>query len=116
MKYGFFMPPDDPQSVVNFGIKAEQLGWDGIIPYIKPKGKKGRSTTPDDIGEIKSWLVEHNHEQADIVIEGETPGDNQKRGHAVVQAFIDAGATWWIESIWDNPGKRETRLFQGPPC
>ena len=52
MKYGFVMPPDDPQSVVNFGIKAEQLGCDGIIPYIKPKGKKGRSTTPDDIGEI----------------------------------------------------------------
>ena len=90
------------------------LRCDGIIPYIKPKGQRGRSTTPDDIAEIKTWLDKRHPEDYDIVVEGETPGDNPEEAQAIVQPYADAGATWWIESIWDNREKREARLAMGP--
>jgi hypothetical protein len=91
------------------------LRCDGIIPYIKPKGQLGRSATPDDIRAIKLWLEKHQQKDLDIVVEGETIEDDPVKANTVVEAFEDAGATWWIESIWGDPGKRELRLRQGPP-
>jgi hypothetical protein len=90
------------------------LRCDGILPFVKPRGQKWRSTTPDDVYEIKNWLRKHNHSHADIIVEGETPGDDPDKAKAIVHAFAEAGATWWIESIWDNREKREARLKLGP--
>ena len=57
----------------------------------------------------------------DIVIEGETPGDNRERAGALVRPWVEAGATWWIEARWEvvrNSEGRQTvsqRIKQGPP-
>jgi len=37
----------------------------------------------------------------DIVIEGETPGDDRERAGAIVRPWVEAGATWWIEARWE---------------
>lgn len=82
---------------------------------VKPKGEKGREITPRDVREMKAWIEEHNKSPLDIVIEGETPGNDPNKAQATVQTWAEAGATWWIESIWGNPSRQEARLRQGPP-
>ncbi|MBV7330807.1 LLM class flavin-dependent oxidoreductase [Chloroflexi bacterium TSY] len=91
------------------------LKCDGVIPMVKPKGEKGREITPRDVREMKAWIEEHNKSPLDIVIEGETPGNDPNKAQATVQTWAEAGATWWIESIWGNPSRQEARLRQGPP-
>ena len=53
----------------------------------------------------------------DIVVEGRTPGDDAEQAAAMVRPMAEAGATWWIEAIWDAPDLDEVlaRLRQGPP-
>ncbi|HJQ28460.1 MAG TPA: hypothetical protein VJ827_03915, partial [Rubrobacter sp.] len=62
----------------------------------------------------------------DLVIAGETPGDDHAEGAAIVAAYEEAGATWWIEGIdpwrfgwtendpWPTREMR-ARVRQGPP-
>lgn len=57
----------------------------------------------------------------DIVVEGETPGDDPARAADIVRPLAEAGVTWWMESVWHTPetlggveGMRG-RIRQGPP-
>jgi hypothetical protein len=71
--------------------------------------------TPDDAREIKAWFEEQGDAPLDIVIEGQLPGADPDAARAIIDSWAKAGATWWIESVWDNPTKRTNRLLQGPP-
>ena len=53
----------------------------------------------------------------DIVVEGQTPGDDPAGAAEVLRPWQEAGATWWIESLWDAPDLETVarRLRQGPP-
>ena len=57
----------------------------------------------------------------DIVMEGETPGDDPEQAAAIIGKWADAGATWWIESRWELPRDADglklvrERILQGPP-
>jgi alkanesulfonate monooxygenase SsuD/methylene tetrahydromethanopterin reductase-like flavin-dependent oxidoreductase (luciferase family) len=93
------------------------LRCDGILPWIKPKGTRGRSPTPDDIGEIDEWVAARRKVTSpfDIVIEGVLPDDPDEAA-AMTMAFAGAGATWWIESLWGKPWDVwERSLHRGPP-
>jgi hypothetical protein len=52
----------------------------------------------------------------DIVVDGQTPGGDA-RAVEKVRPYAEAGATWWIETMWDEhelePVKK--RILQGPP-
>ena len=57
----------------------------------------------------------------DIIIEGETPGDNPEKAASILQPLAGAGMTWWLEAVWKTPeteggaeGMRR-RIKQGPP-
>jgi hypothetical protein len=93
------------------------LKCEGIVPVIKPKNKAMREVTPEDVQEIKSWLVKYVDPKTsfDIVIEGKTPGEDPIKAQAIIQTWEDAGVTWWIESWWDDEDARTRRLYQGPP-
>ena len=56
-------------------------------------------------------------EPFDIVVEGETPGDDREEAAAIVREREKAGATWWIEAMWSAPELEDalTRVKQGPP-
>jgi hypothetical protein len=76
--------------------------------------------TPDDIRDMKRFIDEHRSEKTpfDIVIEGITPAASPGQAAEVVRPFAEAGATWWIESMWDVPGGLDVvrrRIRQGPP-
>jgi alkanesulfonate monooxygenase SsuD/methylene tetrahydromethanopterin reductase-like flavin-dependent oxidoreductase (luciferase family) len=92
------------------------LRYDGLIPIVKPKGEAGRNVTPEDVREMKVWVEARRSETTpfDMVIEGQTLGDPDER-RKMIQSWAEAGATWWIESIWGAPRERVQRLRQGPP-
>jgi alkanesulfonate monooxygenase SsuD/methylene tetrahydromethanopterin reductase-like flavin-dependent oxidoreductase (luciferase family) len=99
------------------------LRCDGILPVtMNEKGAFGE-VTPDDIRAVKAFIDEHRTSTTpfDIVMEGETPGDDAGKAAAIVQPLAEAGVTWWLEAVWGSPetnrgleGMR-TRIKQGPP-
>ena len=86
------------------------LRWDGILPQVFVDGV-GEHPSFDQVADIRRQAGDRPY---DIVIEGE---GNQ---HAPA-AWAEAGATWWIESMWGAVGQAEPvlaaldRLRDGPP-
>ncbi len=96
------------------------LRWDG---WLTAKHNADRSwfaaLTPDDIREMNAYAKAHRDSSApfDIVIEGETPLGDVSQAAATVRPFAEAGATWWIESLWMHNDLEylHARIQQGPP-
>ncbi|MGH2633898.1 MAG: hypothetical protein ACRDG3_10855 [Tepidiformaceae bacterium] len=53
----------------------------------------------------------------DIVMDGQTPGDDPGAAADTVRPWAEAGATWWMESMWEAPGVDDLRqrIQAGPP-
>ncbi|HEY7416648.1 MAG TPA: LLM class flavin-dependent oxidoreductase [Ktedonobacteraceae bacterium] len=95
------------------------LRYDGLLPQkFDPEGTR-ESVTPEDLRAMKRSIDEQRTLATpfDIIIQGETPGNDQDRAHAIVSEWRDAGATWWIEAHWEATSIDEvrTRIRQGPP-
>ncbi|MGH2522075.1 MAG: LLM class flavin-dependent oxidoreductase, partial [Anaerolineales bacterium] len=99
------------------------LRYDGLLPNVMDSKGKPRKLTPDDVREMKAF-VEANRAEAtpfDIIVEGTTPGNSRKKAATTARKWVEAGATWWIEAMWnavDGPGGLEAvrkRIGQGPP-
>jgi alkanesulfonate monooxygenase SsuD/methylene tetrahydromethanopterin reductase-like flavin-dependent oxidoreductase (luciferase family) len=93
------------------GLLPNMLGKDGKVQFAQP--------APQDIREMAVY-IKANRTLAtpfDIVVEGQTPGDDPDKAAAQVRPFAEAGATWWNESMWDAPddGRVLARIRQGPP-
>ncbi|CAN5694523.1 LLM class flavin-dependent oxidoreductase [soil metagenome] len=91
------------------------LRHDGLLAYTT-RGE----VTPDDIQALKAYAEENRPPDTpfDIVVEGETPGEDLENAASLVTPFAEAGATWWIESPWTPPNEPEdlrARIRQGPP-
>jgi hypothetical protein len=99
------------------------LRFDGLLPVVMDPDGEFRETTPDDIRQMKAFIDENREltTPLDIVMEGETPGEDREQANEIVHEWEDAGATWWIEALWnverDASGRRlvRQRLLQGPP-
>jgi alkanesulfonate monooxygenase SsuD/methylene tetrahydromethanopterin reductase-like flavin-dependent oxidoreductase (luciferase family) len=123
------------------------LRWDGLLPNTMNPDGSFRETTPEDVRAMREYVVgargeglgvsrdedlrvgdadgqrlSPNHSPLapafDIVMEGVTPGEDVGRARGIVEPFAEAGATWWIESMWTGPNGPEEisrRLRQGPP-
>jgi alkanesulfonate monooxygenase SsuD/methylene tetrahydromethanopterin reductase-like flavin-dependent oxidoreductase (luciferase family) len=100
--------------------------WDGYHPL-----KWGSMVTPD---EWRALLVDIHVLRGsggpfDAVHGGTTPGDNPQQAADIVRPYIDAGVTWWVESVdpwrwgrkWEEPltpedtRRMDERIRQGPP-
>jgi hypothetical protein len=99
------------------------LKYDGLLPQVYDKKGKFRSTEPGDLPAIIDYLAAHRQskEPYDIVVEGTTPGDEPGKAAAIIHEWEQAGATWWIEALWQANEKAngaelvKKRLLQGPP-
>jgi hypothetical protein len=96
------------------------LRWDGLLPNKLSEDGTLAEITPADIREMKSFIDAQRTESTpfDIVWEGRTPGDDRERAAAIVQPWMEAGATWWMEAMWsapNEPGDVHRRIEQGPP-
>lgn len=98
---------------------ARAMRYDGLLPNVIVDGKQ-QDITPDHIRAMASYVAERRALATpfDIVMEGETPGDDPARAAAIVRPFAEAGATWWNETRWsamDDIELVRTRIRQGPP-
>jgi len=95
------------------------LRYDGLLPYWLPKTTGlARPQTPDQLAAMRDWIGERRGlDGFDIVMEGATSADDPASAAGTVRSWADAGATWWIESDWENwdvePMRR--RIEAGPP-
>jgi alkanesulfonate monooxygenase SsuD/methylene tetrahydromethanopterin reductase-like flavin-dependent oxidoreductase (luciferase family) len=102
---------------------ARALRCDGILPVKATPEGMSSLLTPEDIRAIKAYVDKHREQPTpfDIVMEGETPGKSIAQAQAIVQPFIEAGATWWMEDVASRPYKMgglegvRVRIHQGPP-
>ncbi|MBO0889508.1 MAG: LLM class flavin-dependent oxidoreductase [Acidothermales bacterium] len=104
------------------GSMARVAGYDGIVPVVREDGPRA---SPAVVTEIVDWARAERGADIpfDIVIEGETAGLETSAAADVVRPYADAGATWWIESMWDaGDGSAESReridrrIARGPPA
>jgi hypothetical protein len=95
------------------------LRWDGILPAKKEVDGSWGMVTPEDVRELAHYAARNRTQEGpfDIVIEGMTLNGPQEAQEKVAP-YAAAGATWWIESMWDAPGGMKAvmkRIRQGPP-
>lgn len=95
------------------------LRYDGLLPAKLNADGTFADITPADIQAMKAYVSEQRTQSSpfDIVMEGETPGDNHEQAAAIVRPYANAGATWWMESRWSSSSSDvvRTRIRQGPP-
>jgi alkanesulfonate monooxygenase SsuD/methylene tetrahydromethanopterin reductase-like flavin-dependent oxidoreductase (luciferase family) len=92
------------------------LRWDGIIPQ-RYKGTPADTAKADDTREVAAYVAKNRRGKSryDIIAGGSTPGKNRKKAAEKVRPFAEAGATWWIESVWSGEDKLRARIKEGPP-
>lgn len=103
------------------------LRYDGLLPMVYDAEGKPAQATPGDIGAMRAYVdanrpAENAAQPYDIVVEGVTPGDDPVAAAAQVQPWAQAGATWWIEAMWEANDRNDgvdlvrRRVRQGPPA
>jgi hypothetical protein len=99
------------------------LRYDGLLPQVL-ESVEGTSHNAQQahfaaLREMKAYIENNRMETTpfDIVIEGVTPGDRPEEAAAMIREWANAGATWWLESMWqaDSAAAVRARILQGPP-
>jgi hypothetical protein len=129
-----FMPPPPPVQKPRIPVwvvgawpseKSMQrvCRYDGLLPMkLKPagagSGERVELVTPDDLREMHVYVGQNRALTTpfDIIVEGQTPGDDPAKDAATLRGWQAAGATWWIESLWeakDLPAIHQ-RIRRGP--
>jgi hypothetical protein len=89
--------------------------WDGLLP-----GKMhDEELRPDELRDMLAYVRAHRGNSApfDVAVYGRTPAPREVAA-AIVQPWIEAGATWWREGIEDERGSltaMRERIRHGPP-
>lgn len=95
------------------------LEWDGLLPNKMNAKGEHEHAKPEDIRAMKEWIDANRTRTTpfDIVVEGKTPGGDPAKAAAEVRRWADAGATWWIEALWEEKDMDavKKRVRQGPP-
>ncbi len=97
------------------------LRYDGLLPAMLGEDGKVRldTITPSEILEMKQFIDTNRDQKTpfDIIMEGQTPGDDPQKAGAIVSSYRDVGVTWWIEALWEIQETEDvlTRIKQGPP-
>ena len=94
------------------------LKCDGLLPQkMNPQGEF-ETVTPGDLRQMKAFIDANRTLTTpfDIVIEGKTEGLTPSEQSDKLREWAEAGATWWIEGLWETTEEQTaTRLRQGPP-
>lgn len=94
------------------------LNCDGMIVEKRSPGGREEEITPKDVREINKFILENqSHTKPyDIVVIGSTYEMDFSRRKEKITQFEEAGATWWIEGLWDGSPEVVTDCIrQGPP-
>lgn len=120
---GSFRPVQQPRPPVwcvsqlgNERSMGRALRWDGALPFKRTEENAYAPLEPEDVAELRRQATEQKGGDAwDIVLEGVTPIGDQAASERVAR-LAEAGATWWIESMWDKPTVESVRerIAAGP--
>jgi len=97
------------------------IRYDGLLPaIIKESGQVSMDPIrPSQLVEIKSFINENRESDIpmDIFVEGQTSAKEPAEAAQIVNSYREAGATWWIEALWDEPDLEKvfSRIKMGPP-
>jgi hypothetical protein len=97
------------------------LRFDGLLPAIlKDSGRiRMDPIQPGELAEIKRFvdLTRDSDDPFDIIVEGRTPEEDPLEATQIVSSYREAGATWWIEALWDEEDLEKvlSRVKLGPP-
>ncbi|MGC5168986.1 LLM class flavin-dependent oxidoreductase [Luteimicrobium sp. DT211] len=103
------------------------LRADGIV--VQLRGERAfDDITPEDVAALVGWLDARREELGltrpdgasfDVVLQGILPDDDPAGARERLDALAAAGATWWVESRWDQQTATAAALLdrvrQGPP-
>ena len=94
------------------------LKCDGVVAEKKGLDDKPEEISPYDIREIKTY-VDANRSLSttfDIVLNGKVADLDRCQLQDKLLPLIEAGATWWIEGLWDATEETAVeRIRRGPP-
>ncbi len=95
---------------------ARATRWDGVIPQVLDGAGGARQPHLDEVADLRAQLeASRPGDDVDIVVEA-TMSEHSPA------AYADAGATWWIESMWQAMSEHSPvaaaydRLGEGPPA
>jgi probable F420-dependent oxidoreductase len=93
--------------------------WDGVFPTHSDVAQN-ETMSPGQLDEIVAYTTAHRQAEGpfDVVIEGQTPGEDPERDLERVDHFRDAGLTWWVEKLGWFRGpldEMRARIDAGPP-
>jgi alkanesulfonate monooxygenase SsuD/methylene tetrahydromethanopterin reductase-like flavin-dependent oxidoreductase (luciferase family) len=99
------------------------LRYDGLLPQVlkltEGTGRSAQRVDLADLRTIRAFVAEHHTGSTpfDIIIEGETPGEDKQEATQIVRQWAEAGATWWLEAPWEADTQADVlkRIQQGPP-
>jgi alkanesulfonate monooxygenase SsuD/methylene tetrahydromethanopterin reductase-like flavin-dependent oxidoreductase (luciferase family) len=94
--------------------------WDGIIISDQSGEEEAEQVRPDVVADVAAWMTEHREASVpfDIIVEGLTSGVDHHADRALLEPLAAAGATWFIESRWEDDQSVDTlrqRIRRGPP-
>jgi hypothetical protein len=96
------------------------LRYNGLLPAVNGDDGRIRMSQPtlEEVHQMKEY-IEVNRKSItplDIVIKGETPGNELEKWRSILSPWIDACMTWWMETRWSGPDleKVRSRILQGP--
>jgi hypothetical protein len=94
------------------------LKCDGVLVEARGVEEKGVDATPDVIRQVKAYIDAHRTLTTpfDIVVSGKIMGlDRAQRREKLLQ-FAEAGATWWVEGLWEESEEAVIEhIRQSPP-
>jgi Luciferase-like monooxygenase len=89
------------------------LRCEGIIPQ---SSDSNRDLRPSDAAAVRAWLTEQGlPADFDMIVDGETPGEDPAAALTTTAAWDAAGCTWWLESRWAARDTMGERIAAGPP-
>lgn len=102
--------------------------WDGVVPLREHRGDGPPIMTPDDVREMLAFISRYRDSDAafDVVVGQHTDGVDRSADRTIVEAYAEAGVTWWLEDVspwpfgwrWQGPFPLEAmqeRIRRGPP-
>jgi alkanesulfonate monooxygenase SsuD/methylene tetrahydromethanopterin reductase-like flavin-dependent oxidoreductase (luciferase family) len=96
--------------------------YDGLLPTVIG-ADGGHTLSPERLPAILDEVRALRGDTGgyEIIVESEPPNDDRAAAAAKARAWAAAGATWWLESLWElpqEPGQLPSvlrRIAEGPP-
>lgn len=93
--------------------------YDGIMPYLAGPDGGPAVATSEDVRAMAAAARQRKGEGVpfDIILDGTTPANDAQAARERVLPLAEAGATWWVESPWQNASvdNLRERIAAGPP-